>query len=163
MSDFCNSWGNFASVAGLLVSVLGFWFTIWGVLRAKRAAEQAADAARQAKAKILKQGSLLNFSAAISVMDEIIRLQRKKDWDSALGRHSELRRILVELKEGSDGLTTEQKTAIQGSVEQFKIIENQIERHFSSGKPEPDIAKINRIVGAQITKVQEIAITLKNN
>ena len=49
VSDFCNSWGNFASVAGLLISLLGFGITIWGILRVKKAAEQAADAARQEK------------------------------------------------------------------------------------------------------------------
>ncbi|HEY4832014.1 MAG TPA: hypothetical protein VIH61_05580 [Waddliaceae bacterium] len=46
----------------------------------------------QAKAKILKQGTLVNFSSAVSVMEEIIRLQRKKNWDYVLDRHSELAR-----------------------------------------------------------------------
>jgi hypothetical protein len=96
-------------------------------------------------------------------MEEIVRLQRKKEWEFVLDRHSELGRILVELKDGSGGLTPEQQTVIQGSVEQFKTIERQIERHFSSGKPEPDIARINGVVRNQILKVRGIAITLKNS
>ena len=131
ISDLCNSWGSFASVAGLLISLLGFGITIWGVRRAKKAAEQAADAARQAKAKILTQGTLANFSSAIAVMEEIVRLQRKKEWEFVLDRHSELGRILVELKDGSGGLTPEQQTVIQGRVEQEPNIESAWNCHNS--------------------------------
>src|SRR6266542_1433868 len=120
LSDFVNSWGNFASVTGLLISLIGFCVTIWGVLRVKKSAELAATAAKQAKEKILKQGTLTNFSSAIAIMEEIIRLHRKKEWDIALDRHSELRRILVELKDGGGGITMDQQTTIQGTIQQFK-------------------------------------------
>jgi hypothetical protein len=163
INDFCNSWGNFASVAGLLLSLVGFLITITVSLRAKRAAEQATLAAEQAKAKILKQGTLFNFSSALAVMDDLVRLNREKDWESMLDRHSQLGRILVELKDGSEGLSEEQIADIQGCVLQLKTIENQIECHFSSGKPEPDIARMNRIVKKQITKLHGIATTLKIN
>ena len=162
-SEFCTHWGNFASVAGLLVSLLGFWLTIWGVAKAKGAAERAADAAKQAKEKILKQGTLANFSSAIAVIEEIVRLHRKKEWEVALDRHSELRRILVELKGDGGGLTTEQQTVIQGSVEQFKTIEGVIEKHLSAGKAEPRIDRLNEIAKGQLVKVHEIAISLKNS
>ena len=163
IKDFCSSWGDFASVTGLLLSVIGFAFTICVSLRAKRAAEQALQAAQQAKAKILKQGTLFNFSSALSAMEDLVRLNRLKDWESMLDRHSELGRILVELKDGSEGLSEEQLTVIQSCVQQLKIIENQIENHFSSGKPEPDIARMNRIVKVQITKLHGIATMLKIN
>jgi len=163
INDFCNSWGNVASVAGLLISLIGFIITIFVSLRAKRAAELASLAAEQAKAKILKQGTLFNFSSALAVMEDLVRLNRDKDWESILDRHSELGRILVELKDGSEGLSEEQLAIIQGCVQQLKIIENQIENHFSAGKPEPDIARMNRIVKNQITKLHGIATMLKNN
>jgi hypothetical protein len=161
--DFCNSWGNVASVLGLLVSLLGFWFAIRGITSAKRAAQQAEVAARQAKDKVLSQGTLAHFSSAIAVMEETIRLQRKKDWSNALDRHSELRRLLVELKDGWSGITTEQAIIIQGCIEQFKTIEGQIEKTVSAAKPEPNAARINGVIKDQITKVQGIAISLKNN
>jgi hypothetical protein len=161
--DFCDSWGNVASVLGLLVSLFGFWFAIRGITSAKRAAQQAEAAARQAKDKVLSQGTLAHFSSAIAVMEETIRLQRKKEWANALDRHSELRRLLVELKDGWSGITTEQATIIQGCIEQFKTIEGQIEKTVSASKPEPNAARINGVIKDQITKVQGIAIALKNS
>jgi hypothetical protein len=163
IGDFCDLWANRATVAGLLLSVFGFGFTIWGILRTKKAAERAVEAANQTKEKILKQGTLANFSSAIAMMEEIIRVQRKKEWGVSLDRYSELRRVLVELRDGSGGLTQEHQIVIQGTVEQFKTIEKQIDRHVSSGKPEPDIAKINGVVTNQIMKVHGIAINLKNS
>lgn len=161
--EFCDSWGNVASVLGLFVSLVGFWFAIKGITTAKRAAQQAEAAAKQAKDRVLSQGTLAHFSSAIAVMEEIIRLQRKKEWENALDRHSELRRLLVELKDGGVGITPEQAITIQGSIEQFKTIEGQIEKKVSADKPEPNAARINGIVKDQITKVQGIAITLKNS
>jgi hypothetical protein len=147
----------------LLVSLFGFWFAIRGITSAKRAAQQAEAAAKQAKDKVLSQGTLAHFSSAIAVMEETIRLQRKKEWANALDRHSELRRLLVELKDGWSGITNEQATIIQGCIEQFKTIEGQIEKTVSAAKPEPNAARINGVIKDQITKVQGIAISLKNN
>src|SRR5580698_10532436 len=107
--DFCNAWGNVASVAGLLIAVIGFGLTIWGVLSAKSSAEQAKIAALQAKEKILRQGTLTDFSSAIGIMEEIIRMHRRKEWEFVLERHTELEKILVELRNGSIGLTEEQQ------------------------------------------------------
>ncbi|HEY4416329.1 MAG TPA: hypothetical protein VGO57_11610 [Verrucomicrobiae bacterium] len=163
VKSFCASWGDTASVAGLFVSVIGFVLAIKGITTAKRAAQQAESAARQAKDRVLSQGTLAHFSSAVAVMEEIIRLQRKKDWENALDRHSELRRLLVELKDGGVGISPEQATIIQGTIEQFKTIEGQIEKTVSADKPEPNAARINGVVKDQIAKMQGIAISLKNN
>jgi len=161
--EFCDLWGNVASVLGLLVSLIGFWLAIKGITTAKRAAQQAELAAKQAKDRVLSQGTLAHFSSAIAVMEEIIRLQRKKEWGNALDRHSELRRLLVELKDGGVGISPNQAIIIQGSIEQFKTIEGQIEKTVSADKPEPNAARMNAIIKEQITKVQGIAISLKNS
>jgi len=163
ISDLFDQIGNAASVLGLLVSLVGFWITIRSVTTAKKAAQQAELAARQAKEKILKQGALANFSAALSVMEEVIRLHRQKAWENSLDRHSELRRMLAELKEAAVGLTVEQQTQVQAVILQFSTIEKQIERHVSDGKPEPAIARLNEIVKRQIANVQGISITLRNS
>jgi hypothetical protein len=161
--EFCDSLGNVASVLGLLVTLVGFWFAIKGITTAKLAAQQAESAAKQAKDKVLSQGTLAHFSSAVAVMEEIIRLQRKKDWGNALDRHSELRRLLIELKDGWSGIAPEQATIIQGCIEQFKTIEGQIEKTVSAAKPEPNAARINGVIKDQITKVQGIAISLRNS
>jgi hypothetical protein len=161
--DFCTTWGDTASVIGFALTLTGFVVSIWVTLKSKRAAEQAAEAALQAKDKILKQGALFNFSSALAAMDEIVKLNREKSWQACLDRHSQLGRILVELNTGIESLSQEQQVKIQGCLQQLKTIENQIECHVSSGKPEPDVARLNRVVKNQITILHGIAVTLKVN
>ena len=50
-------WGDVASLAGLAL-------TIWAVLKAKKAAEQARDAAQQVKERIASLDTLADVSAA---------------------------------------------------------------------------------------------------
>jgi hypothetical protein len=162
-TDFCESTGNAASVLGLLVSLLGFWFTIKSVITARKAAQQAALAAKQARDKVLRYGTMASFSSAIAVMEELVRLYRKREWQLALDRHSELRRLLIELKTDSTSLTSEQQTIIQGAVEQFNTIEGSIEKFNFAGKPEPNVARINGVIKDQITNVHSIATSLIKN
>ncbi len=95
-------------------------------------------------------------------MEQIIRMHRKKEWENALEYHSRLRRLLVELKGASVGITDEQQVVIQSAVEQFKTIELQIEKAVFA-KREPNGTKFTSIVISQIGKVQEIAASVKNS
>jgi hypothetical protein len=63
--DFlATHWGDLASLAGLAL-------TIWAVLRAKKAAEQARDAAQQVKERIARLDTVSAVSAAITTLEEI--------------------------------------------------------------------------------------------
>ena len=160
--EFCKSWGDSASVLGLFISLIGFGITIVGVLRAKRAADLAKEAANRATEKILKQGTLYNFSSAIALMENMLSYYRSKDWANAIARQSELRRILVELKDGGGGITDEQQTTIQGTLQHLIDIGKLIDRHVSDGKPEPNVSRFTEIVSGQIVKMHEISVNLKN-
>jgi len=48
-------WGDIASVGGLVVSLLGFWYTIEAVSKAKDAAQQATEAASPTFAKLIAE------------------------------------------------------------------------------------------------------------
>lgn len=51
--QFAGQWGDLSSVVGLLLAIIGFGFTLWGVWRSKSAAEAARDAAQKAKDAIV--------------------------------------------------------------------------------------------------------------
>jgi len=115
--DFLAShWDDLASLAGLAL-------TIWAVLRAKKAAEQARDAAQQVKERIASLDTLADISAAITIMDEIKRLQRLGAWQVVLDRYSILRRHLIRVEQLSPALTEIQRRQIARAIGQFRIIE----------------------------------------
>jgi len=92
MQTFLNEhWGDIASVLGLLVSVVGFWFALVSLresreasLNAKDAAIRAEEAARATRDSIFKsdtgkgQGSILDrrcLEGSITIMPRQLRIQ----------------------------------------------------------------------------------------
>jgi hypothetical protein len=161
VQNSCAPAGNFASVAGLLVSLFGFYWTIRSVTTARRAARQAEIAANAARESILKSGAVAKFSEAIGLMEEVKRLQRKKEWGVLLDRYAELRRVLIELKSEAIGLEAEEQGTLGGVIAQLNTIEKKVDEALTGGKVGPDIVKINAIVSKQIVKVHELSTKFK--
>jgi hypothetical protein len=161
-TEFCTDWADVFSVLGFLLALIGFGITIIGVRKAKKAAVSANEAAQEAKERIQKQSTFANASAAISVMDSLVGLIRSKQWENTLDRHTVARRLLVELKDGGGGLSEKQQIEIQSTVEQLKIIENQIEKHLSGNKTEPKVHLAVGVIKDQIDKIHSISVELKH-
>ena len=68
--------GDLASIAGLVIALVGFAITIWNVLASKKAAQRAEQAALDARRAIGFFDAVTELSAAISVLEEIRRLHR---------------------------------------------------------------------------------------
>ena len=148
-------WGDVASLAGLAL-------TIWAVLKAKKAAEQARDAAQQVKERIAGLDTLSDVSAAITIMDEIKRLQRLRAWPLVLDRYSVLRRHLVRIEQLNAGLTEEQRTQIARSIAQFRIIEAKVERATVTDQlAQIDSAAFNRTISDRIDELEGIMTAIK--
>jgi len=68
--------GDAASIIGLLIALIGFSFTLFGVWRSKKAAEMAQEEVRSVKQAIARSSTIADFSAAVTTMNEIKRLHR---------------------------------------------------------------------------------------
>src|ERR1700733_2343209 len=144
--DFLEKhWGDIASV-------LGFSLTIWFAWRAKTAAEQARDAADEVRDRISRLDTIAELSAAITIIEEIMRLQRTQAWetvwDIVLERHSTLRQHLVR---SHAGIRSERQRAfIDAALKQFALMTPEVER--AGTEPERsklDAAAFNRILSNQ--------------
>jgi hypothetical protein len=120
--------GIFATVVGLAVSILGFVFTFREVRRAKTAAEQARQVARETKRSLLAANALVDFASAMAIMEEIRRLHRESAWRILPDRYSALRHALISVRSDHPFLTDFQKSVIQASVVQIRSMEQMVER-----------------------------------
>jgi hypothetical protein len=73
-------WGDLASLAG-------FGLTIWAIFKAKGAAEQARDAARQVRDRISSLDTVAALAAAVTTLEELKGLHRIRAWDLVLVRY----------------------------------------------------------------------------
>ncbi len=66
-----QGWGDLASIAGLVLTLLGFSITIYGVWKSRSAAESANAAANEARLAIIQTEVISSFSSAVTAMDEV--------------------------------------------------------------------------------------------
>jgi hypothetical protein len=159
--NFFQRWGDIASVFGVIVSFVGFAVTIWGVIRSKNAAQKAEEEVLKVKGSILKLNTVMGFSEAITIMDEIKRLHRAAVWDVLPDRYSLLRRILIEIKSSNSALPDDYKEALQEAIRNFSAMENEIEWVLETREEPPNTAKLNEVVSIQLDKLSEVLAAVR--
>jgi hypothetical protein len=94
--SFWSQYGNYASVVGLIVSVLGFAFTIWQVIKSRKVAEEAKVIAREAINRISTHLFFTQVTTAIKLIQELRNFSRLKQWHRAIDRCEEVRILLAD-------------------------------------------------------------------
>jgi hypothetical protein len=145
--------------------VLGFAVTIWLVFRAKTAAEQARDAAQQVRARISALDTIGELSAAITILNEILRLQRTNHWetvwDIVLDRYANVRRHLVRSEQGA-GVGEVHQNSIRTAVAQLSIIVEEIEQARTHQQQDQlETVRFNRIISNQIDAIERALVDVK--
>lgn len=69
--------GTWADVSGFLIAIFGFAATLWNVSSSKHAAIKAQEAAQAARDSIRRFDTIVDFSTAIAVLEDIKRAHRE--------------------------------------------------------------------------------------
>jgi hypothetical protein len=149
---------------GDLASVLGFALTIWFAWGAKTAAEQARAAAEEVRDRISRFDTVAELSAAITIIEEIMKLQRTQAWeivwDIVLDRHSILRGHLARSQAGIE--SERLRACVRGAIGHFRIMVGEIER--ARTEPEQsklDTAAFNERLSDQVELLERVRIDVK--
>lgn len=154
--DFLSKhWGDVASVLSLAAAV-------WAALLAKGAKEVA----EQVRSRISNLDTMGDLSASITIVHEIMRLQRTQAWDILwdilLDRYTILQSHLIRSGEGA-ALTESQRTSVRTAIAQFRMMVEEIERaRTSEEKGRLDTAKFNRLAQSQIDTLERTKISLRS-
>jgi hypothetical protein len=152
--------GDLASIAGVAISIIGFFVTIWNVRRSKSAAERAERAANDARRLIRDHETLSDFSAAIAIMEEIKRLHRVGQLDPLFDRYATLRKVLTEVRKMSPSVNQTMDQTIQSAITTLMDMETQVERSRATGVP-PDFARLNRALSREIDELHAVFVEMK--
>jgi hypothetical protein len=93
-SDFLTVWGFVATIAGTLVGILGFGYTIYQVLKVKAAAEAAEAAAINVLAESKQAFTRFVGTNASRLLSELQRAVNESDWKLATIRANDLAEVL---------------------------------------------------------------------
>ena len=156
-----NHVGDWASMFGVLIAVVGFGLTLRNVARSKKSAERAETAATKAAEGIRHIDAVQNLSRAVSTIEEIQRLNRAKEWKVLLDRHLSFRSILIEVKGAAHILASTQKATIQAGISHSKRISNKIEVALNKSSDPEDIPLMNKVLSEQAEKLQAILVEIR--
>lgn len=153
---------DWASIIGLLVSIVGFILTVWNVRESKAAAVLAREASEAARDEVLRGNAIFDLAKAVTTMEEIKRLQRQGAWLVLPDRYSSVRTALTSIRASKPDLSDDGNAAIQGAVSQFRALEKKVESANASGDyTSLKVSTLNDIVSQQIEKLSELQGTLR--
>ena len=154
--------GSAASVLGLIVSLFGFGFTIWGVWRSKSAAEEAGEAAKKVQRDLLRFDAIEDVASAITTMDEIKRLQRVRAWALLPDRYAAVRKNLISIRGSFPELSDPQKSVLQGAIQQLFALENLLENPPSAADESKLVIRVNKVVSNELDSVFGLLVEMRS-
>jgi hypothetical protein len=161
LRQWAMQWGDIASIVGALLTFIGFVIAIIGISRSKSAAEQAKKAAEEARDSISRYDAIADLSAAMTIMEEIKRLQRNGVWTVLPERYSELQRRLRAKKESEINISEAQRQKLEVAIGTFADSERKVERAVFGNVGPPNPAKLNDIISGQIAEVHVVLLALQ--
>lgn len=148
-----NQIGDLLGLLGILISAFGFVITIRGVHKAESAARNATESIRLFETAV-------DFTAAISVMEEIKRAHREKHWAVLPDRYAAIRKVLISVRHSSLQLTNDHLVAIQNALVNLRSIEQSVEKHLQSPSS-LNAAKFNAVLSDDIDELLVVLSQIK--
>jgi hypothetical protein len=146
--------GDYASVAGVAIALVGFVLTLRSVHGSKKAADAARTAAEGARRDIFRSSAMIELSGAAAAMEEIKRLHREGEWRALLPRYSTLRSTLIGIHEARQILSEGHKAALQGAITQLRVLEQEVDRALAESNEESlDPAGLNALITEQMDRL----------
>ena len=154
-----------SAAVGIVITIVGFTFTISQVLKSRRAADQVRLAVNEAIRKLAVVDSIAELSSAIERMEHLKNFHRLQELAGAVAIYPQVRRTLSEVREQTPNLTDDQNIILQAAISVCSEFEAELEKLML--KNEPDIAissiiKWNKILSSHIDKLRTLSTTLRN-
>lgn len=156
------SFGDFASILGVLLALIGLHQTRRAARKSAASAEAAKVAAERARDSVKNITAIADASAAITGLEEVRTLHRLRQWTYLPDRYSRVKGSLFSLRDASPNVSDDAKETIQGTIVQISRMENLIERAISRTGNNIDSARLNRILSKEIDNLNELLGKLKS-
>jgi hypothetical protein len=158
-----HRWIELYDPVGLVLTLAGFGFILYGVYTSRTAAQEAERAAKQARSEIFKLDTVTQLTEALFALEEIKRLHRDSAWSLLPERYNKLRTALIVVRSGRSDMLEQQKAILQKAIQDLKAMEEKIDRTLEAGSDSPSVAKLNRVISSNIDNIQELLANLKVN
>jgi len=153
--------GDYASVIGVVIALIGFYITVRKIRRSSSAAEEASKTVKKLREDSIRMDLVAESSTALGLMDQIKFLHRQNEWPLLPDKYTALRKALISVKSIDADLTEEQNSIIQGAVVIIRRMESKVEMALQTDPAKLDVANLNTVISKQMDALQTVLIAEK--
>lgn len=146
-----------ACIVGLVLIVVGFVLVLSRLRKLEIAAERARAAAERVQEQFLQMNALAGLGGAIGTLDDMKRMHAPMLPD----KYASLKQELIAVRSRIPNLTDQQRSTIQGAIQQITNIEEQVGTAAANGGA-PALHRINPVITRQVDQLSEILADLKS-
>ena len=137
--------GSVASIAGLLVALLGLGFALLQLSRLRGETRAARDAAEETRRLLRRDLAGTDLTRLNERIQGLMEMHRSGDRGRALDRYPEVRRLFLEIRRNHPNLSPEHRHQLQEAVATLRNMQGALER-LEGTIPQPLIADFNSIL-----------------
>ena len=156
------AFGDWFSLISLVVTLLGFGFTIWQLIRVKSAADTAMIASMETRRSMLRQDVSRELAQVLQTLNEIIRMNLEvAEWRLVAQRYASARQALTKIRRLED-FSDEQLSRLTSATAEFSRIESNIDKFVcrQNGR-EPSRVNANSALREHIDSLSDVQTFLE--
>lgn len=148
---------------GFLVTVVGFIATLMNVRKSRHAAEAAREAADEVRRRISTFETVRVLASAVVHLRALQSDQRSGRLDGLPGKYSEIRGLLIGVRERAAGLSDQQRTSVQATISLLAKTEHDLDRALAAKGTWENMVRTNRLLSERTDELLKLSHELEHS
>lgn len=152
-----TTWGDAATIIGVVISLGGLGWAIWEAHGAKAASVAAELAAREAREQIARYLQVMDLQRAIGLIERIKTLHDNRRWEASTEHYQALREMLSDIISRSPDSQTRVRERLNTARANVREMEDVIRSRVGQDISDPYRARFNRSLNDIQSDLEELA------
>jgi hypothetical protein len=150
-----------ACIVGLLIVIVGFGLVLWRIRKLEMASEGARKAAETIHEQFLRISAMGGLGSAINNLEQLKRSRLVGSGAVAPDQYASLKHDLIAVRGRMTNLTDQQRSTIQGAIQQISNIEEHVTNAAANGDAMA-LHRVNLVISRQVDRLADILAELRN-
>lgn len=154
MDYLLEHWGDFASLLGFAITIIGLWWAIRTAREAQKSATAAEAASVETRDAITRVLTIVDLERAIALIQHLKVLHRENKWQASLEHYQTLRAMLADIDARHPATTPELHATLREAIMQIKFIEDDVD--MAHGAEPSGARNFNEVLNTIQVNLEEI-------
>lgn len=160
MDFWAGTWGDYGTIIGIAISVVGLTWAIWEARGARSASEAAKSAATETRGQIGRHLQSVELRRAIGLIEQVKTLHDSDRWESSREHYQTLREMLSDIisRCSDDQISVREELTTARVI--LRDIEDFVRPRVRPGISEHEKSRLNQSLNLIQSNLEELASSL---